>query len=812
MLKKKVNKPNEVKEVKEVKKVEEMKEVKKVKKVKNTVYVQHFGEEIKIERKFPVGDKKERYVYQISHQDTTYILKGFKIELKQLRPKDEETIESFKKSLLQISEAFREFHISRAASLLNPHIAAPLFLDFEVEFPEDDVSCSYMNIQIIFEHGGTPLDQLRPIGIELTYNLMKQSAHALSLLHKFGIAHLDIKPSNMVYDEDKKLLKIVDMGSAFVRPNQKTFGVTNFEGEVRSITKEFAPPEVLSMDQNSNSELILPPIDVYYWGMSFFALMTLMTDKDITNFKNCNRVSREDHKKFKKIVETNIDSVNTENDNEKGLKRIIKTLVKKALRYKVNKRVKFERLTNMMEKFEEKSKRQIRSSKKEYECNREFLSTYTLDDEVSSFSKTFYAHNEEDKTNRIQERDITSEQISTTLESTMSTDNVTIVENFNTEYNSKCKEEPKLKEDKSEEEIKKEGEMIELNCGHEVNKDHLIHYALNLFIKEKSYEYCCWCETCKKVEKIKYIPLYCDCTWAISIEKVKFNNDLTEADYGQCSKDHPLTCIDLGLLNDFISVKFTSLMISDYSKEKKELVNSFNEAIKKESVENILWIFRYTNVITKLDLGSRDLKGKDARAIGSTLRDNTTLTNLNLSSNYIDAEDTKVIVEALKMNNTLTELDLSNNEIGDEGTKEISELLKVNTKLKELNISYNNIEVNGAKEIGEALKVNRTLTKLNLCKNNIGGKTDTILGKLYSYMNNTRDEGVRAICKALRTNTALTELRLSSNNIGDEGIKIICKVLKVNTTLKKLYLEKNDLGVEGYKLLWQPDKDKRIHY
>ena len=55
--------------------------------------------------------------------------------------------------------------------------------------------------------------------------------------------------------------------------------------------------------------------------------------------------------------------------------------------------------------------------------------------------------------------------------------------------------------------------MIELNRGHEVNKDYLIHYVLNLFVKKNFYEHCCWCETCKEVKKLKSLPLFCRCIW-----------------------------------------------------------------------------------------------------------------------------------------------------------------------------------------------------------------------------------------------------------------------------------------------------------
>jgi len=49
---------------------------------------------------------------------------------------------------------------------------------------------------LIFEHGGTALDELRLTGTEFTCNLMRQSANALFLLHNLGIAHFDIKPVN----------------------------------------------------------------------------------------------------------------------------------------------------------------------------------------------------------------------------------------------------------------------------------------------------------------------------------------------------------------------------------------------------------------------------------------------------------------------------------------------------------------------------------------------------------------------------------------------------------------------------------------
>ena len=322
----------------------------------NNVYVQHFDKELKIEEKFTVGNEEEKYVYRIIYQDITYILKGFRIQLEQLNPDNKETAESFKESLVQISEVFQEFHFSRAACLLNPHIAKPLFLDFTVDLPEDKISCCYMHFQIIFEYAGTALNELKPTGVELTYNLMRQSANALFLLHNLGIVHFDIKPANMVYDERKDLLKIIDMGSAFGRSNQKPLDTTvNLGEKVRSFTREFAPPEILLMENsvvnNTNLPLSLASIDVYSWAMSFFALITNRGYGDLKIYcDNYKRGSKSDYKKFKEVVKISFDSVKAENDKEKDLKNIIRTLLNKALRYKPKKRSNFEKLISMMKK------------------------------------------------------------------------------------------------------------------------------------------------------------------------------------------------------------------------------------------------------------------------------------------------------------------------------------------------------------------------------------------------------------------------------------------------------------------------------
>ena len=216
----------------------------------NKVYVKYFNKELNIENVFVNESKVAKYVYQINNQGTTYILKGFRIQVEHINPGQEESIKIFEQNLMEISELFQEYHFTRAASLINPHVAKPLSLDLTVESAKDRASFSYLHVQIIFEYDGVALNKLQPTTIEQTYNLMRQSANALLLLHNLEIAHSDIKPTNMVYDAKKDLLKIVDMGNAFGGSNRKIHATTttfNFNGKRIAYTPKFAPPEVLFM-------------------------------------------------------------------------------------------------------------------------------------------------------------------------------------------------------------------------------------------------------------------------------------------------------------------------------------------------------------------------------------------------------------------------------------------------------------------------------------------------------------------------------------------------------------------------------------
>jgi len=356
-------------------------------KIRSEVDIKYFGERVKIEKE--LRNSEGRYVYQVSHKGVPYILKGFMIQLEHLNPEDRNSVGFFKASLMEIIEVFQEYYFGKAAEPFNPHIAAPLALDFTIDVARNKASNSLMCIEIIFEHGGEALTRLKSITLELTYNLMRQSANALSILHNLGIAHFDIKPGNMVYDDGKDLLKIIDMGSAFGSPKKKKLAATTvkIEGKVRSGTLEFAPPEVLligeSIANNPNLGLSLASIDVYCWAMSFFAILTERTDAEMNSYYKRYRSGQEaDYKGFMEIVKICFDCVMTKDSKEEELKNLINSLLIDALQYKPKERLKMKDIIDKMKLFEKEKKYTLNYSKTELKQNRNILKILTDSDDV----------------------------------------------------------------------------------------------------------------------------------------------------------------------------------------------------------------------------------------------------------------------------------------------------------------------------------------------------------------------------------------------------------------------------------------------
>jgi len=312
-------------------------------KIRTEVDLKCFGERAKIEKE-SFGGYEEKYVCQVSFRGTKYTLKGFGIRLEYLNPESRESVDMFKESIVNINEVFQEYYLSQMTSKFSPHFAAPLAMDFTIELAKSSIDYSYMFIEILFEYGGVGVSEMKSMTLELAYNAMKQSADAMFQLHNSGIAHLNFKPANMLYDTRKDLLKVVDMGAAFSCANYEKLSAPDktLEGKVRTLTPEFAPPELISMmsgpDVSSKFELSVSAVDVYYWAMSFFALITNKTNADLNMYNKYKSGSEGDYKNFIKIVESGLNSIKAKNAKEESIKKIITNLLIKALAYKPKER------------------------------------------------------------------------------------------------------------------------------------------------------------------------------------------------------------------------------------------------------------------------------------------------------------------------------------------------------------------------------------------------------------------------------------------------------------------------------------------
>lgn len=105
----------------------------------------------------------------------------------------------------------------------------------------------------------------RQLKLKETLNLMAQAAKALSHAHVKGIIHRDVKPANMLIDEARMELKIVDFGIA--RKASNLTEQLTIEGEV------FGSPLYMSPEQCQGNELDARA-DIYSLGCVLFECLT----------------------------------------------------------------------------------------------------------------------------------------------------------------------------------------------------------------------------------------------------------------------------------------------------------------------------------------------------------------------------------------------------------------------------------------------------------------------------------------------------------------------------------------------------------
>jgi serine/threonine protein kinase len=91
--------------------------------------------------------------------------------------------------------------------------------------------------------------------------LFKQLVSALAYCHSRNVAHRDIKLENILLNEEKTMVKLIDFGFSTCIPNEKK--VKLFCG-----TPSYMAPEIVSKKEYSG-----PPADIWALGVLLFALL-----------------------------------------------------------------------------------------------------------------------------------------------------------------------------------------------------------------------------------------------------------------------------------------------------------------------------------------------------------------------------------------------------------------------------------------------------------------------------------------------------------------------------------------------------------
>lgn len=96
----------------------------------------------------------------------------------------------------------------------------------------------------------------------LVYQLMIQITDALEYAHNLNIVHRDIKPGNIIYDDDLQRVTVTDFGIAFVGDNSKTR-----TGVIMGSPYYMSPEQVLGKQVDGRS-------DIFSLGATFYQLLS----------------------------------------------------------------------------------------------------------------------------------------------------------------------------------------------------------------------------------------------------------------------------------------------------------------------------------------------------------------------------------------------------------------------------------------------------------------------------------------------------------------------------------------------------------
>lgn len=152
----------------------------------------------------------------------------------------------------KLGEVHKEYNFYRVGSMLSEHVVRPLKMEYALK------GSSELCVEILLEHPGEQVSQLNETDVDNCFELMRQSAHAMSLGHSLEEACLNVRLDSTFVSRETGTLKVL-------------------KGYARSAAYTM-PPEVLKEEVPYESSTAA---EVYVWAMSFYSMMLGKTEEEL---------------------------------------------------------------------------------------------------------------------------------------------------------------------------------------------------------------------------------------------------------------------------------------------------------------------------------------------------------------------------------------------------------------------------------------------------------------------------------------------------------------------------------------------------
>lgn len=276
-----------------------------------------------------IMDKYEQFnpEYELIYYNEKKRMKVYKVTLNDRRKFALKTYEFDSKITEKIRKVYDEFHIQTHLSVLSNNVAETYSIREKWEHKNKVI------VEIMTEYIGEDLEKcMKKLRSNDLLLIVKQLLDVLSILEKHGIAHMDLKPQNMVYNQETRIVKLIDFGETIRLEDpdliQSTLG--NHMNLFHGWTSKYAPPEVIKSAGNKQfiSEMwyfIPNRIDTYCFGMTISEIL-LAKDGQLLPLK-----SGYDHKLHDFFINTINEIIKKHNKRKQIL--LMDSIIKKCLNY-----------------------------------------------------------------------------------------------------------------------------------------------------------------------------------------------------------------------------------------------------------------------------------------------------------------------------------------------------------------------------------------------------------------------------------------------------------------------------------------------